>query len=382
MNTTTSNWQAPVFFDPEALDEVEHHEAMSLAYSPPVVLPEDATLEAEVDLLENTPPNTRAQGMNDAPQEAAAQYSLPAWVKDRVSLPDTQDNHKARFMLLWLLGSLAILLVTMLVVDAWRFIGEEYTRSWLGGTVFLFLLGSIGISAGWLGWRAWLDVRRLRSVNQLQADGEKIILANGYDHALPYIKRLALFYFERDDLRPRFERFYIVADGSHYHDGEICALFSEQVLKGLDEQAKRVVVKRSNETALLVVLSPNALLSTLLTFWRTLLMVREVSLIYGGRPGFLGTLSLMSLVIQNMLYADVSEMLAESVAETFGSSVLSIVSAQAAQGEGSSLMTARVGIQAMHVTRPMPFLAHEKPHLKEIRGQIINSMRELLGGKK
>ena len=49
-----------------------------------------------------------------------------------------------------------------------------------------------------------------------------------------------------------------------------------------------------------------------------------------------------------------------------------------AQGLGSSVLTARVGLRAMQVCRPLPFLEGEKPRLKEIRKEIIKSLKKLV----
>jgi putative membrane protein len=85
--------------------------------------------------------------------------------------------------------------------------------------------------------------------------------------------------------------------------------------------------------------------------------------------------------MQNLVYADVSEILAESVADAFGNSVLSVVSTQAAQGVGSGILTARVGLQAMALCRPLPFQTEEKPRLKEIRWEIVSSLKGLFESK-
>jgi putative membrane protein len=368
-------WQAPMFFDPETLENVD--KTATLAYTPALVLPENQIVEIET-------PTTEALAAEAATVSATHKtdrsFILPAWVKDRITLPqsDVAKQQRARFVLLWLLASVATLFVSVLLLDAYRFVAHEYAHSWFMGTLFLVLISSITLTVAWLGQRAWHDIYRLRTVSALQAEGEKIIHTNGYDHALTYIKKLAHFYAERTDVRPRFERFYTLVDTS-YHDREVCTLFSRQVMKELDEQALRIVIKRANETALLVAISPNPLLSTILTFWRSQMMVREVAIIYGGRPGFWGMLSLFGLVLQNLIYADVSEMLAESVAETFGGSVLSLFSAQAAQGLGASLLTARLGLHAIHSCRPLPFMTDERPRLRDVRREIINSLKTLLG---
>jgi putative membrane protein len=42
-------------------------------------------------------------------------------------------------------------------------------------------------------------------------------------------------------------------------------------------------------------------------------------------------------------------------------------------------MTARIGLSAMDVCRPLPFLAAERPQLKDLTGDLVK-LREATGG--
>lgn len=119
----------------------------------------------------------------------------------------------------------------------------------------------------------------------------------------------------------------------------------------------------------------------LLTLWRNIRMIRDIATLYGGRPSFLTSISLVNSVVQNLVYADVSELLAESTTDILGGSVLSAVSVQAAQGMGSGILTARVGLQAMMLCRPLPFQAEEKPRLSEVRWEIVSALKSLFESK-
>lgn len=86
-------------------------------------------------------------------------------------------------------------------------------------------------------------------------------------------------------------------------------------------------------------------------------------------------MSLMFTVIQNMIYADISETVADGTAEIVGGSVLSVMSTQIAQGLGAGILTARLGIHAMNACRPLPFMEDEKPRFKEIRREVMSSLK-------
>ncbi|MDM8547488.1 TIGR01620 family protein [Candidatus Venteria ishoeyi] len=302
---------------------------------------------------------------------------LPEVLSSRINREQAQQFSPLR----WLFASLAALLMLMLVVDTWRFLATQFNGSLFLGLVFSLLVLTITATAGWLAWSAWTEIRRLRTVSTLQEEGETLLENDAYGHATPYLNKVAHFYEQRADVKPGIDRFYIVAN-DHHTDTEACQLFSQQVLKDLDEQAYRIVLKRSNETALMVMISPIASISTILTLWRNMQMIRDVATLYGGRPGFFASFPLLGAVVQNLIYADVSEIMADSVGEIFGGGVLSVVSGQMAQGLGSSLMTARVGLFAMHACRPLPFQSKEKPSLKNIRHEVLRSLKKAITGDK
>ncbi|MCP4699441.1 MAG: DUF697 domain-containing protein [Gammaproteobacteria bacterium] len=377
MRTNAQTWQAPVFFELEELEEAPKEIPDTSAYIAPIILPENAKLESDAEVIKDE----QGPEISETPPDAGEEEKPPAWIFEKITLPVVDRAWANAFSpLSWLLGSLGVFLVFLLLVDTYRFLQVQYSASLFIGTLFLLMIFSIGGAAGWLAWRAWKDIQALRTVSALQEQGQGLLNAESYGDATKYVNKLAGFYLHRPDVSPQIDRFFVIVDSSH-HDGEVCALFSMQVLKPLDEQAYRIVVKRANETALMVMISPIALLSTLITLWRTMRMIREIASVYGGRPGFFASFSLIGAVIHSLLYADVSELAADSMAETFGGSMMSVLSAQMAQGMGSSVMTARVGLKAIHACRPMPFTEETKPRLKDIRREVFRSLKQFIGNK-
>ncbi len=372
MNTTT--WQAPVFFELEEVKSVDGEEVqVDLLYTPPVVLPEEVPLETNEQLLAHEPEPTPAQ-------EVAAE---PAWVNERIELPETneQDSKTNTPIWLWLTASLAALLVGMLVVDTWAFLAEQFASSYLLGTLFTLLVLSVVSAAGVLSWRSWQKLKRFRAISGLQREGEQLLQRDGYGQARSYVNRVAEIYAQRPDVKRRLDTFQRTVNDS-YHDREVCALFSQQVMQELDQKAYRLVLQRSRETALMVMVSPIALLDMVLTLWRNVRMIRDIATLYGARPDFIGSTGLIVSVVQNLIYADVSEVVADSLAETLGNSMLAVFSAQAAQGIGSGILTARVGLKAMQACRPLPFAEEERPRLKEIRRELVGSLKRIFESRK
>jgi putative membrane protein len=52
------------------------------------------------------------------------------------------------------------------------------------------------------------------------------------------------------------------------------------------------------------------------------------------------------------------------------------LSARAAQGIGAGLLTARLGIKAMELCRPLPWLGDDKPRLGDFRRQLVVQLKE------
>lgn len=372
MNTTT--WQAPVFFDLEEVKSIDGEEAqVDLLYTPPIVLPDAVTLETNEQLLTHEP-------VSGIEQDVA---TVPAWVNERIELPeDTAQDAKANTPIwLWLSLSLGALLVGILLVDTWLFLAEQFASSYLLGTLFTALVLSVISAAGVLSWRSWQKLTRFRAISDLQREGEQLLQRDGYGQARAYVNRVAQIYAQRPDVKRRLDTFQRTINDS-YHDREVCTLFSQQVMQELDQKAYRLVLQRSRETALMVMVSPIALLDTVLTLWRNVRMIRDIATLYGARPDFIGSIGLIVSVVQNLIYADVSEVIADSLAETLGNSMLAVFSAQAAQGVGSGILTARVGLKAMQACRPLPFAEEEQPRLKEIRRELVSALKRIFDSRK
>jgi putative membrane protein len=366
---TTQTWKAPVYFDLNAVESIAEEEAIvTLTYTPPVILPAEIKLKTNALLLAHEP--------DPADEVVAGKYTAT-----NENMPNTTVS-SATSVWVWLAGSLGLLLIFMMLENTFLLVAQQFEHSLLLGSVFLILVGVILSALAVVIWHNYQDLIALRTVSQLQEEGRLLREINGYGNALTYVNKITQLYVQRPDIKAHLDRFYVILNDSH-HDRDVCHLYSTQVLKEIDQQAHRLVAKRSKETALLVMISQIALLDGVLTLWRNLVLIQDIAKVYGGRPSVLGSISLFGAVLQNLIYADVSEMVADSMAEILGGSMLSILSAQAMQGIGSGVMTARVGLYAMHACRPLPFADDEKPRLKDIRREIVMSLKKTFeGGKK
>lgn len=359
--TAQSTWQAPVFIELEEPAPTEVKSPRETAYTAPVLLDEPALARARPEVIPEPERNE------------AEPTGLNAW------LPPALPRQETGWLAV-LVFSLFTYFVATSVVDMFHYVAARFETSFFLGAFFLALVVIITTTLGYWIWSMARELLMLRTVADLQRQGLRIRETRCHGEALPYLHRVARLYQGRAEVSARLDNFFLSVDERH-GDDELCQLFSQRILRDLDTEAREMVSRHAYQTALLVIVSPFPFLSMMITLWRSMKMVHDIAALYGGRPGWLGSLSLFGLVLQNLLYANVSETVADSVTDLFGGSAMSMVSANLAQGLGSAMLTARVGLKTMEQCRPLPFQAEETTKLNSIRAEIIASLKNLAGGK-
>ncbi|MEY3220421.1 MAG: hypothetical protein RIT27_1778 [Pseudomonadota bacterium] len=366
----STKWQSPIVFELDDLNAQPQESNRKTNYSPPFTVSDIENTVSNVDIPETCADISETE-KNDLKLEA---FPALAQLVEKGGKLWEKLSFSTASPWFWLLSGLGLWWAGMLFVDSFNFIADRFANNTLIGLLFLGLFGVIIVNVGRLTWVTWQDFLALKSVSNLQADGKELLESNQYGLAMPYVNKISRFYSQRPDVKARLERFYMTVNDSH-SDSEVCALFSKQVLEELDRRAYHLILKQAKETALLIALSPRAFLSSFLTLWGTVKMVRDVATLYGGRPRFVSSIKLLGAVFQNLIYAGVSEQVAESLSNLLGGSLLSVVSTQLAQGVGSGILTARVGLHAMRVCRPLPFRADEQPQWQHIARDVWSAVK-------
>lgn len=80
----------------------------------------------------------------------------------------------------------------------------------------------------------------------------------------------------------------------------------------------------------------------------------------------------------NIAFAGASELIREVGMDWLSQDITARLSTRAAQGIGAGLLTARLGIKAMELCRPLPWLDGDKPRLGDFRTQLIGQLKSKL----
>ena len=204
--------------------------------------------------------------------------------------------------------------------------------------------------------------------------GERLISSEVHGQADAYLEQLHGLYRGRADLAEPLARFELQT-GDALNDGERVRLFARTVLAPLDREARRLVTRGARDIGALTALSLLGLLDSAIVLWRTLIMLRAIARPYGGRPGIAASLRLLRRTLAHVLAAGVGELLSDAAIETAGASLLSVLSARLGQGAVHGLLAARLGLAAVQICRPVPFVEGELPSMKQLRTELFDQAR-------
>jgi putative membrane protein len=276
-------------------------------------------------------------------------------------------------------------------------------RSFSWGSLFLAGLGaivSLGIGvavdqlirdlfarAEWLGWlaaaiaavtalaalvvvlREAIALLRLRRIDKLRSAAEAAAAAD--DRAKAEAAIADLVRLVRDRPETARGRAAMADHLGEIIDGrDLLVLAEREILAPLDRRATAMVVAAAKRVSVVTALSPRALVDMLYVLAEAVSLVRRLATLYGGRPGALGFVSLMREVVSHLAVTGGLAAGDSLIHEIVGRSVASRLSARLGEGVVNGLMTARVGLAAIDVCRPLPFLATKRPTVSDVVGEV------------
>lgn len=139
-----------------------------------------------------------------------------------------------------------------------------------------------------------------------------------------------------------------------------------ELLTALDGEARALVMNAAKRVSVVTAVSPRAFVDIGYVLFENIRLIRVVAEHYGGRPGTLGTLTLVRRVVGHLAVTGTIAIGDTLIQQLVGHGVAARLSARLGEGVVNGLMTARVGIAAMAVSRPAPFVALPRPSLSSM----------------
>ncbi|QXO18660.1 YcjF family protein [Vibrio ostreae] len=248
------------------------------------------------------------------------------------------------------------------------------TADWLslGWSGFVSVLAGLGIGA--IGKELW-KLRQLRHHFSVQEQAESLIANNAVGQGEAFCRDLA----QQGGIQPQsaaFQRWQNSLDNSH-SDAEVLDMYDAMVVSEQDKKATKLVSQYATESAALVAISPLAVADMLLVAWRNFKMIDQLAELYGVELGYWSRLKLFKAVLVNMAAAGASELAVDASMDLLTMDLAGKVSARAGQGLGIGILTARLGLKAMSLLRPLPWHKDRAVKLGAIRKQIVAKVTAL-----
>ncbi|MGJ8544486.1 MAG: YcjF family protein [Sulfitobacter sp.] len=269
--------------------------------------------------------------------------------------------------------SLAAALIGALVsVAAWNFITDLLARYPLLGMVMSVLLGAFLLVLALVCLREAAAFGRLTRLDGLRHDAREALSARDFSAARAVVQRLEALYHAREDTawgRQRFDELR----GDQLDAQGLLGLAETELLGGLDRAASAEVEAAARQVAMVTALVPLALADVAAALTSNLRMIRRIAEIYGGRSGFFGSWRLTRAVLSHLVATGAVAVGDDMLEPILGGGLLSKLSRRFGEGMVNGALTARVGVAAIEVCRPLPFAAAPRP-------KVASIIKRALGG--
>ncbi len=261
-------------------------------------------------------------------------------------------------------GAVFALLGMAVSLAAWDFVTGLLGRNmWLGrvalGLIFVVVLVLILAIL-----RELVGFSRLRKLDSLRA---ATTAARSADRttALKALTKLSQHYAGRPELR--WARGEISTLQNDLLDADaLLDMAEQQLMAPLDGLARQEIEAASRQVAAATALIPLALVDVLVALSTNVSMIRRIAATYGGRAGVLGSWRLLKGVAAHLVATGAVAIGDDMIGSLAGGGALSKLSRRFGEGVINGTLTARVGVAAMEICRPMPFVALKRPKASSI----------------
>lgn len=272
-------------------------------------------------------------------------------------------------------GLAGVLVAAFVSLAAWRFVTDLMVQYPLVGTAMSVLLAVFLLVLALVALREAAAFGRLGRLDGLRHSATEALAQEDLAAARVVTDRLVRLYKGREDTRWGRERLAELR-GDQLDAAGLIAVAETEVLAPLDLAAQREVEAAARQVATVTALVPLALADVAAALTSNLRMIRRIAEVYGGRSGFFGSWRLTRAVLSHLVATGAVAVGDDMLEPILGGGILGKLSRRFGEGIVNGALTARVGVAAMEVCRPLPFGQNNRP---KVRAIITNSLGSLFG---
>lgn len=299
-----------------------------------------------------------------------ASFTAPAADAD-LPVPAAPEPRKRRFRwgtLFWLSAAGLVLLalglgVVNLVVELFSY---SQGAGWIGAA--LAMLAAVALLAVVI--RESIGLMRLASVDAIRDRAISALATDDRKTGQAVVADLVTL----TNRMPRLARgrARLEEHRSDIIDGrDLVHLAERDLMAPLDAEARRLIGSAAKRVSVITAVSPRAAIDMLFVLMNGIALMRKLATLYGARPGLLGMVRLFRHVVAHLAVTGGLAVTDGLIQQVIGHGVAAKLSARLGEGVLNGLLTARLGLAAMDVTRPLPFAALPRPSLNDLAGSLL-----------
>lgn len=255
-----------------------------------------------------------------------------------------------------------------------RFVSVALARDdWIGWSAWV-LAGAIALAIAVLGLRELLGFWRLARLGRVRTEANKAVNDDDFKLAQRTVRDLKRLLGGRRDRRWALDRFR--EEERHKRDAKgLLGLADRVLLAEADAEAQKLIYSSARRVGVVTAVVPIAFVVMLFVLFENLRMVRRLAGVYGGRPGFFGGLRLFSWIVGHIAATGVIALTDDLWGQFFGQDILRRVSAKLGEGAFNGALTARLGVAALAICRPLPFIEAKPPRARHVFYEAFPDLR-------
>lgn len=251
----------------------------------------------------------------------------------------------------WLIiSAVTSLLLGSIVISIQSYLNNLAQLSWLS----TLLLTSNLLFIALLSWLILSELNAYRRIQQLVSHPQALMkqIAQGDKQSLiMLLTQLTKIQSHSILARQCYQRFWQTLQ-AHHSTQEIQLIYQNAVTEPLKTEAERLVQPAMLQAAGISLLSPNNLVHSLILFWRSIKLIRDIAAVYGIRPGVFGSFTLLRVAVENMIIQQGMDIVIDAGVNRLSHSLLSKVVEKGSEATTTSLLLRRLAktlIQQLNV---------------------------------